>query len=90
MNERDRDNLEFLLSASPETIKDWFQQVSEDDHYYAEEIMNLYEQELSKKSKEIDLQISLLQSELTEKEIELLNEDYTEAKNVLSKFTLKN
>lgn len=48
MNEHDRDNLNFLLSASPEVLKDWYDSVDEDDHVYAQELLNAYSQELDK------------------------------------------
>ncbi len=89
MNERDKENLEFLLTASPETIKDWFNQMSSDDHDYAVELMDIYEQELNKKAKEIDLKISLYENERLELQLEELNENYTEANNFLDKFKLK-
>jgi len=45
MNQRDRANLEFLLSVGP-GLADWFAQASEDDIKYAQELLNIYEQEL--------------------------------------------
>lgn len=46
MNQHDRDNLDFLLSASPEVIEDWYEQMSEDDIQYAFELLEAYSQEL--------------------------------------------
>lgn len=37
--ENDIHNLSFLLSASPETLQDWFGKMSEDDLDYAVELL---------------------------------------------------
>lgn len=47
MNQRDKENLNFLLNASPETLKDWYESVEEDDHIYAQELLESYRQELA-------------------------------------------
>ena len=47
MNQHDRDNLDFLLTASPEVIEDWFEQMSDDDIEYAFELLEAYAQELA-------------------------------------------
>ena len=39
MNDHDRANLEFLLNASPNVIKDWYGKVDEDDICYAFELL---------------------------------------------------
>lgn len=39
MNKHDRDNLEFLLSATPDIIADWYSKMSEDDIAYAKELL---------------------------------------------------
>jgi len=39
MNPHDKNNLDFLLYSSPETIREWFASVSEDDVQYALEIL---------------------------------------------------
>lgn len=46
MNQRDRDNLDFLLNASPEVIQDWYEQMDDDDIEYAFELLEAYSQEL--------------------------------------------
>ena len=46
MNQRDRDNLDFLLNASPEVIQDWYEQMDDDDIEYAFELLEAYNQEL--------------------------------------------
>lgn len=47
MNQHDRDNLDFLLNASPEVIEDWYEQMSDDDIEYAFELLAEYSQELA-------------------------------------------
>jgi hypothetical protein len=42
MDQRDLDNLKFLLDSSPEQIRAWYQQVSDDDLIYAAELMERY------------------------------------------------
>jgi hypothetical protein len=42
MDQRDLDNLKFLLDSSPEQIRVWYQQVSDDDLIYAAELMERY------------------------------------------------
>ena len=39
MTDSDKNNLVFLLNLSPNGLKDWFYQASEDDIAYAEELM---------------------------------------------------
>ena len=39
MNTRDKDNLIFLLNLSPTGLRTWFEQASEDDIAYAEELI---------------------------------------------------
>ena len=45
MNQRDRANLEFLLSVGA-GLADWFAQATPDDVEYAQQLLNIYEQEL--------------------------------------------
>lgn len=45
MNQRDRANLEFLLSVGS-GLADWFAQATPDDVEYAQQLLNIYEQEL--------------------------------------------
>jgi hypothetical protein len=56
MNDHDKDNLNFLLTASPEVLKDWYESVDEDDHAYAQELMAAYAEELNElqKAKQIE------------------------------------
>ena len=46
MNQRDRDNLEFLLKATPEVIEDWYEKMDADDILYAFELLEEYSREL--------------------------------------------
>lgn len=78
MNQHDRDNLNFLLTASAKTLKDWQIQADEDDLIYAQELLAAYSEELKAKSLEI----------LVEATLENLKE-YNEAKITLKKFTLQ-
>lgn len=39
MNDHDKDNLEFLMSISKDTLLDWFDQASDDDVAYALELV---------------------------------------------------
>jgi hypothetical protein len=43
MNEHDRDNLRFLLTASDETMKDWYTIADLEDIAYALELINSYQ-----------------------------------------------
>lgn len=51
MNQRDQDNLEFLLNASPEVIEDWYNQMDDDDIEYAFELLDQFKQELDAKTR---------------------------------------
>lgn len=55
MKKRDRENLEFLLNASPEVIEDWYNQMDPDDIEYAFELLELYQQELDRQSDTITM-----------------------------------
>jgi len=46
MNQRDRDNLDFLLNASPEIIQDWYEKMEDDDIMYAFELLEMAKEEL--------------------------------------------
>jgi hypothetical protein len=59
MNQRDRDNLEFLLKSSPETLKDWFMRMDVEDHLYAKHIMNMYATELTERSTAAAIEVQL-------------------------------
>ena len=48
MNQHDRDNLNFLMTASDEVLHEWYSQASEDDLLYAQELLSEYEMELDR------------------------------------------
>ena len=50
MNDHDRQNLNFLLTASPEVIADWYTKVDEDDIAYAQELLAMAAQELKEEA----------------------------------------
>jgi len=50
MDNHNRLNLEFLLNATPEVLKDWYDKVDEDDHEYASELLAMYGEELKIKT----------------------------------------
>ena len=46
MDQHDKDNLNFLLNATPEAIQDWYEQMSDEDIEYAFELLEAHSQEL--------------------------------------------
>lgn len=74
MNQRDRANLEFLLTASPETLADWYDKMPLEDVEYAADLLYRYNEELIVRSKLIET-------------IEVF--DTTAATEYLKKFTRK-
>jgi len=56
MNQHDKDNLNFLLSSSEEVLKDWYNSVEEDDHIYAQELLQAYSLELQEMRDQKDLE----------------------------------
>ena len=79
MNSHDKKNLDFLMYASSETIRDWYEHVSEDDIQYALELI-----------RQARLEMSLQESDYTEDYAsDACEEDFSLANSVLSKFTLK-
>lgn len=73
MNDRDRNNAHFLLSASKEELTQWYKSVSADEIQYATSILNEMAYELD------DIALSLEEQPT----------DFSEAKQILSQFTLK-
>jgi Tfp pilus assembly protein PilF len=76
-NDWDRDNLNFLLNASPETMADWESQCDEDDRVYAQELLDAYAEELRLQAHDL----------LIEGKMALMME-YKDAESVLKKFAL--
>ena len=83
MNPHDKKNLEFLMSVSPEVLRDWYNTVSQEDVDYAMELLNHASAELDR--------TALVQAakECINRSLDDENLDCTAAKTLLSKFTLK-
>jgi hypothetical protein len=47
MNLNDRNNLNFLMNATPEVLLEWYDTASEDDLIYAQELLDAYQMELN-------------------------------------------
>jgi len=78
MNQHDRSNLDFLLKAEPETIRDWAGKMDSDDINYAQELLLQHAADLRERSREI----------LVEAEMARLDNSYGIARDYLKKFTL--
>lgn len=77
MNHDDRENLKFLLTASKETLQDWYSKMGEDDYKYALELLEAY-------SRELDVRASLMEDRV----VESSKNPYPDATAVLAKFRL--
>ena len=86
MNAHDRKNLEFLLHASPEVIRDWYTKVDNDDHEYALELLRAYSEELDRQSAALRTEAEL--ALLDAVEVDVAASDLEDAANVLSVFRL--
>jgi hypothetical protein len=75
-NKHDRENLTFLLTASPETYRQWASSCSFDDLVYAEELLAAYAEEMRLCKMEI----------FVEECIETMRGNFIEAKQILKKF----
>jgi hypothetical protein len=73
MNDRDKNNLQFILSLDEEGFEDWYVTLDQDDMDYAMEL-------LQQARTEVALQIASLHDDI---------EDVSDAKSVLKQFTLK-
>ena len=80
MNEHDRKNLDLLLKAEPDVIRDWAKKMQGDDIVYAQELLLQHAADLRERSREI----------LVEAEMARLDNSYDLAGEYLRKFTLKN
>jgi hypothetical protein len=78
MNEHDRKNLDFLLKAEPETIRDWAKKMQGDDIVYAQELLLQHARDLRERSREI----------LVEAEMARLDNSYELAKDYLKRFQI--
>jgi hypothetical protein len=80
MNEHDKQNLEFLLKADAEVIRDWAGKMTSDDILYAQELLMQAAADLRERSREI----------LVEAEMARLDNSYELARDYLKKFQVKN
>jgi hypothetical protein len=76
MNDKDMNNILFILNRSQEELEAWWHSMDEEDREYALWIINAYREELNRMAKEYD---SLLPTE---------DEDVSIAKEYLKKFQL--
>ena len=76
MNSFDRENLNFLLTASKKDMDEWYHYATEDDMDYAIELIRAARTELELQ------ELELIDSEVGDN-------DLTEARSVLAKFTLQ-
>ena len=72
MNQHDKDNLRFLLSASPDSLREWYESVGQDDHEYAMELIQTYKAELIVETLETNDNV----------------EDLSDAQRILARFRL--
>lgn len=77
MNDWDRNNLNFLLSADDRVIKEWSAQVSDDDIDYAHELLARYSEELREQALALKIECQME-----------LDGNYHEANMVIDKFRL--
>ena len=78
MNAHDRKNLDFLLKAEPDVIRDWAGKMGSDDINYAQELLLQHAADLRERSREI----------LVEAEMARLDNTYGISRDYLKKFTL--
>ena len=71
-NDWDRDNLNFLLNASPDVMAEWNAQADADDLAYARELLDAYAEEMRLEAKDL-----LVESKMA------LMFDYPDAKRVI-------
>jgi len=73
-NDWDRDNLNFLLNASPSVMAEWNAQADADDLAYARELLDAYAEEMRLEAKDL-----LVESKMA------LMFDYPDASKVIDK-----
>jgi hypothetical protein len=78
MNAHDRSNLDFLLAAEIDVIRDWAGKMGSDDINYAQELLLQHAKDLRERSREI----------LVEAEMQRLDSTYGIARDYLKRFTL--
>ena len=77
MNQHDRKNLDFLLTADIAVIRDWAGKMDSDDINYAQELLLQHASDLRERSREI-----LVEAEM------MRNNSLDQAREILAKFTL--
>ena len=77
MNPHDRKNLDFLLAAEIDVIRDWAGKMGADDINYAQELLLQHAADLRDRSREI-----LVEAEM------MRNNSLDQAREILAKFTL--
>ena len=75
MTPHDRENLEFLLNASPEALAAWHNSVTQDDIEYAQELLDQFAQELNDRARELRVEAELARMS-----------EYSEARAILKQF----
>jgi hypothetical protein len=75
MTPHDRENLDFLLNASPEALAAWHGSVTGDDIEYAQELLDQFARELNARARELRV----------EAELGLMSE-YSQARAILKQF----
>jgi hypothetical protein len=78
MNAHDKSNLDFLLAADSETIRDWAGKMASDDIVYAQELLLQHARDLRERSREI----------LVEAEMARLDNNYELANTYLKQFRI--
>jgi hypothetical protein len=78
MNAHDRKNLEFLLAAEIDVIRDWAGKMDSDDINYAQELLLQHAEDLRERSREI----------LVEAEMARLDSTYGIARDYLKRFQI--
>ncbi len=75
MNQNDLNNLEFIMSLNVDSIKQWWDSISDDDREYAMELLEYQKRILVEKKTNICLDVEIT--------------DVTQAKQLLSKWYTK-
>jgi hypothetical protein len=77
MNQLDRKNLDFLLAAEIDVIRDWAGKMAADDINYAQELLLQHASDLRERSREIIIEAEMMR-----------NNSLDQAREILAKFTL--
>jgi len=78
MNQHDRKNLDFLLTADIAVIRDWAGKMDADDIIYAQELLMQHAGDLRERSREILIEAKMMR-----------NRSLDQAREILDRFTLK-